>query len=174
VTRDWRLYIIRMIEVKQELFDADKERLWEYHWPRVAASEATLAHVENHLGFELDPEYREFLATGDGWPWFFHSACLFGSSELLGSPALLAANAMLDVAAPYIESQCGVQRSAVFPIASASMDKDIFFMQIQNGVLCPPIVWWAGEEIDRYVSFAEFFASMIEYNKRSLKALREE
>ncbi len=173
--RDWRPFIIRMIEVLQALYEADKERLWEYHWPRVAASEVTLARVEKQLGFELDPEYRGFLAAGDGWPWFSQSVkLLFGSSELLGSPALLAANAMLDVAAPYIESQCGVQRSAVFPIASSPMDKDIFFMQIQDGVLRPPIVWWAGEEIDRYVSFAEFFASMIEYNKLSLKELREE
>lgn len=173
--RDWRPLIVSMIEVQQALFEADKEHLWEYHLPRVAASEATLARVERHLGFKLEPEYRGFLAMADGWPWFSQSVkLLFGSPELLGSPALLVADAMLDAAESYLEAQCGVQRRAVFPIAVSPRDKDVFFMQLQDGVLRPPIVWLAGEEIDRYISFAEFFASMIEYNKLSLKALKEE
>ena len=171
--RDWRPLIVSMIEVQRALFEADKERLWEYHLPRVAASEATLARVERHLGFQLDAVYRAFLAMADGWPWFSQSVkLLFGSPELSGSPALLVANAMLDAAEPYLEAQCGVKRSAVFPIAVSPMDRDVFFMQLQECVLRPPIVWLAGEEIDRYVSFAEFFASMIEYNKLQLKALR--
>lgn len=169
--RDWRPLVVEMIHLQQALSDADKERLWEYHLPRVAASEVTLARVERHLGFKLEPEYRSFLATADGWPWFSQSVSLFGSSELLGGSALVSAHSMLDAAEPYIESRCGFQRNCVFPIAASLRDRDIFFMQTTAGNLLPPIVWLAGEEVDRYVSFSEFFASMIEYSKLDLKAM---
>ncbi|MBD8526817.1 SMI1/KNR4 family protein [Pseudomarimonas arenosa] len=160
-----------MIRIKQATCEADKERLWEYHWPRVAASEVALIEVERHLGFELDPGYRNFLAVADGWPSFFQGVNLFGTPELLGGPAMLAANEILDAAEPYLEVQCGIGRPSAFPIAASARDKDVFFMQLQGSALQPPLVWWAGEEVDRFASFSDFFASMVEYNKLELKAL---
>lgn len=172
--QDWRPLIVKMVEVRQAIDEADRERIWEYHWPRVGASEAQLSTVEQHLGFRLDLEYRTFLSAADGWPWFSQSVCLFGTNELFGSPMLLAANEMLDVCAPYLTECCGIARSSVFPVAASAIDKDVFFMQVRGGVLMPPLVWLAGEEVDRFESFGEFFASMIKYSQLDLQSLLKE
>jgi hypothetical protein len=71
---DWKTEIAVAWKVLQAVQDADREGLWSYHLPRVAASEQELRDTERILGFGIDPMYRAFLTYANGWPDFHHSA----------------------------------------------------------------------------------------------------
>jgi hypothetical protein len=36
------------------------------------------------------------------------------------------------------------------------------------------VIWFAGEEIDRFFDFDEFFLAMVEYNRRELEDMKEQ
>jgi hypothetical protein len=98
--KDWRPAIVRMVEIKQAIYEADTDGLWEYHLPKVAATEDEIAAVEARLGIRLDPQYREFLRYANGWPSFYQSVDLFGTEDLAGGPMMDHVNEMLDVIEP--------------------------------------------------------------------------
>lgn len=35
---DWKLNIVALVYVRDQLMKADKEKIWEYHWPNIAAT----------------------------------------------------------------------------------------------------------------------------------------
>jgi hypothetical protein len=172
--RDWRLHIVRLVQIKQELFEADDEKLWTFHLPSIAASERQITEAEQALGFCLELEYRSFLKCANGWRAFYQTVDLFGTEDLCGGERMVAANAALDQLSPRMLEQSGVSRGELIPIAATTMDLDIFAMRLVSGVLCSPVIWFAGSEIDRFSSFEEFFASMTEYNRRELLAMRNQ
>jgi hypothetical protein len=169
--RDWRPDIVRLVEIKQAIDDADVERLWEFHLPRVAATEEELSDTEVAIGTRLDPEYREFLGYANGWPSFFHTIDLFGTDDLTGSARLDIAIQKLDAVEPVVYEQSGLQRDALVPVASTTEDLDLFVMPVSDGQQWPPVVWLAGDEVERFASFGEFVDAMIEYNVRELATL---
>jgi hypothetical protein len=169
--RDWRPDIVRLVEIKQAIDDADVERLWEFHLPKVAASEEELRDAEVALGTRLDPQYREFLGYADGWPSFFHTIDLFGTDDLAGSGRLDIANQKLDAVEPVVYEQAGLRRDALVPIASTTEDLDLFVMPVSDGQQGPPVVWLAGDEVERFGSFDDFVDAMIDYNVRELATL---
>ncbi|MFF3842427.1 hypothetical protein [Streptomyces sp. NPDC001930] len=44
--------------------------------------------MAGRLGHELDRAYASFLLAADGWPALFQDIDVFGTGELLGSPAM--------------------------------------------------------------------------------------
>lgn len=170
--RDWRSEIVRMVEIKQAISEADAEGLWEFHLPKVAAAPEALKSVERLLGFKLDPEYRDFLGYAAGWPSFFQSIDLFGVDDLAGSPRMDLARQLVAGLEPVVLEQAGLRADQLVPIAATTVDLDVFVMPVTDGVQRPPVVWLAGYEIERFSSFDDFFLAMIEYNSRELSALR--
>lgn len=171
--RDWRTEIVRMVQIKSAIQDADHDGLWEYHLPRVAATEDELRVVEAQLGVRLDAQYREFLSFANGWPSFFQSVDLFGTDDLAGGPRMEIANEMLNAMEPSVFEQAGVTRIAVVPIAVTTVDLDVFVMRVLDQHLASPVIWLAGDEIDRFASFDQYFVAMLAYNERELAALSD-
>lgn len=171
MARDWRPEIVRMVQIKQAIAEADVQGLWEFHLPRVAATPERLAALEAALGIRLDPEYREFLGYADGWPSFFQSVDLFGVDDLAGGPRMDVSRQMLAAVEPAVLERAGLHAVHLLPIAATTVDLDLFVMPVVDGTQKPPVVWLAGYEIDRFESFEEFFLAMIEYNARELAAL---
>lgn len=66
--RDWRPDIVQLAMIKQAIYEADSAGLWDYHYPRVAATPEELNRAEQDLGFRIEPGYRSFLGYGNGWP----------------------------------------------------------------------------------------------------------
>ena len=62
----------------------------------------------------------------------------------------------------------------LLPIGKAEHDRDIFLLAKSGSRLAGAVFWHAGEEVDRFASFEDFFLSMIEYNKQDLNDLRQE
>lgn len=170
MARDWRPAIVRMVEIKQAIFEVDSEGVWEFHLPKVAATAGDLAEVERDLGWRLDADYREFLGYANGWPSFFQSVDLFGTGDLEGGPRMEIAQQMLAAVEPNVLEAAGFRDVPLIPIAASAVDLDLFVMPVVGGQQAPPVVWLAGYEVDRFKSFEDFVLAMIEYNARELAA----
>lgn len=160
-----------MVQIKQAISAADVNGLWEFHLPRVAAGAAALSSVEDLLGVQLDPEYRSFLSYADGWPSLFQSVDLFGVADLARGPRMDIAQELLANLEPDALRAAGLHGTQLLPVAATTVDLDLFVMPVAHGRQQPPVVWFAGYEIDRFETFHEFFLAMIEYNHRELTAL---
>jgi hypothetical protein len=155
---NWPAQIVRMVKVKEALAAADKQHLWGRHLPEVGASEEQLEAVERKLGKALDPHYREFLKFANGWRSFYQNVDLFGTAELVGGEKIDYARRLL-TATP--DDVLKVPRGQLLPIAATLEDRDLFVLDSRTG----EVIWLAGEEIDRYPSFDEYFVAMIAYNQ---------
>ncbi|MGH8777286.1 MAG: SMI1/KNR4 family protein [Jiangellaceae bacterium] len=169
--RDWRPEIVRMIQIKQAIAEADTEGVWEFHLPKVAATPEELTAVEHGLGFRFDAGYREFLGYANGWPSFFQSVDLFGVDDLAGGPRMDVARQVLEAIEPVVLEQAGLFDTRLIPIAATTVDLDLFVMPVVDGQQVPPVVWLAGYEVDRFKTFEDYALAMIEYNARELEAL---
>ncbi|MGM9922215.1 MAG: SMI1/KNR4 family protein [Bhargavaea sp.] len=167
----WKDHIAVMHLVKQELVKRDKDKLWPHHLPEVGATEEQLQAAEMALGFSLDSQYREFLLYADGWKGFIQTVDLFGSGQLTGSGVLDDAMALLDSVEPDVLECSGVAKEHLLPIAASSFDKDLFVIALQGSPAPGTVIWFAGEEIDRFQNFEDFFLAMIDYNREEVLAL---
>lgn len=171
MARDWRPEIVRMAQIKQAIFEADAAGLWEFHLPKVAATSEDLTQVEAALGFRLDRDYREFLGYANGWPSFFQSVDLLGTDDLVDGPRMDIARRMLAAVEPVVLERAGLQTAQLVPVAASTVDLDLFVMPVIDGQQQPPVVWLAGDEIDRFKTFEDYILAMIDYNARELAVL---
>lgn len=169
---DWKQRIVELVLVKQKLAELDTKGLWQYRLPAVAASEPRLNAVEAHLGEALDPAFRAFLLHADGWPAFYQTVDLFGSNDLLGSDRFRHATEMLDYVEPVVLTASGLRREDLLPIAVSPVDLDLFVMTRRSASRPGVVVWLAGQEIDRFPSFDEYFRAMVDYNRLEVQHLR--
>jgi hypothetical protein len=139
----------------------------------LAASEAQLAEVEAKIGEDLDPFYRQFLSYADGWPAFFQTVDLFGASDLLGGPRFQHAAEILGFVEDSVLDRAGVRRDDLLPIAASPVDLDLCVMTRRAAMSPGTVIWLAGSEIDRFPSFDDYFAAMVDYNRLELQKLRE-
>ncbi|MBL2434413.1 SMI1/KNR4 family protein, partial [Klebsiella pneumoniae] len=51
-------------------------------------------------------------------------------------------------------------------------DKDLFVLCLPNSSRSGEIIWFAGEEIDRFKNFDEYFLAMVDYNREEILALK--
>lgn len=163
-----------MIQIKQAIFEADTGGLWEFHLPKAAATPSDIARAERALGSRLDPEYREFLGYANGWPSFFQSIDLLGTDDLIEGPRMVLAQRMLAAVEPAVLEQAGLHTVGLIPIAASTVDLDVFVMRVIDGEQKPPVVWLAGDEIDRFGTFEDYVVAMIAYNARELAVLTGE
>jgi hypothetical protein len=61
-----------------------------------------------------------------------------------------------------------VPRDRLLPIATTLEDRDLFVLDLETG----EVIWLAGEEIDRYPNFDEYFAAMVAYNQQEIESAR--
>ncbi|SEI94068.1 SMI1 / KNR4 family (SUKH-1) [Bhargavaea ginsengi] len=168
---DWKDQIAVMHLVKQELMKRDKDRLWPHHLPEVGATEEQMQEAEKALGFPLDPQYYEFLMHADGWKGFLQTVDLLGTRELMGSPLMDEALALLGAIEPDVLDDSGFSREQLLPIAAGTHDRDLFVIALPDSPAPDTVIWFAGEEIERFESFEEYFLAMVDYNREEVEAL---
>ncbi|UTR14133.1 SMI1/KNR4 family protein [Salipaludibacillus sp. LMS25] len=169
---DWKENIATMVLVKQELMEIDKENLWPHHFPEVAASDKDIESLELQLGYDLDPIYRGFLKYANGWKGFYQTIRLFGTKELNQSIIMKYAQTLLGVIEDDVLNESQLSRYNSLPIAATSFDKDLFVLGMPNSEISGKVIWFAGEEIDRFENFNEFFLAMIDFNRNEILALK--
>lgn len=168
---NWPKEIVTMAGIKSEVAKADREKLWPYALPRVAAEPAQIAAAEAELGVALDPQYREFLSYADGWPAFFQRIDLFGTAELRGNERMQHAREMLGYLEPIVLQSAQVERADLLPIAATTRDLDLFVMTRPADGRPAQVIWFAAYEVQRFDSFQEYFLAMQDYNRREASAL---
>lgn len=173
MNEEWRDRIVAMIYVKQEIMKLDVEQIWPHHLPEMAASEEALKKTEENLGFKINQDYREFLKMANGWKGFLQTVHLFGTQDLLGSQIMQYAQSLLGYVEDDVIKSTGFLREELLPIAATKYDKDLFVMTLPNSQKPGTIIWLAGEEIDRYANFTEYFLAMIEYNRLLVKDMKD-
>ena len=169
---DWKAEIARLVYWKQVIAENDKSGALPWKLPRVGAKPEEMADVEAALHQKLPTQYREFLSLANGWEGFYVCTNLFGTSDLAGQ---LARSVMerLDVQAYMSSSPWSL--GEVMPIGGSDVDVDVFLLVLDDATNLPGgVVWLAGEEVDRYSSFHDFFAAMVNYNARIANKLAEQ
>jgi hypothetical protein len=169
---NWKEQIAVGWLVKQAMMETDIEKIFPYHLPKVAAGKAEIDEAERALGQPLDERYKEFLRNANGWPAFWHSADLFGTQDLIGGERKNAGEFLLSMLPDSVLSQNNLNRADLLPICATKLDKDIFVL----GRPCSPspgiVVWFAGEEVERFPTFDDFFLAMVEYAKQDVEWLK--
>jgi hypothetical protein len=169
---DWKKRIVELLYIKQTIADLDSRGLWQYRLPGLAAREEKLEAVERHLGEPLDPRYREFLRYAGGWPAFYQTVDLFGPDDLLGGDRFRHATEMLGYVEDRVLRSAGVSKASLLPIAASPVDLDLFVMPRMLAPQPGTVIWLAGDVVDRFPSFDEYFLAMMDYNRAEVEALR--
>lgn len=165
---NWAEEISTLVYVKQVLAECDQEGVWPHHLPAVAATAEQVAAVEIALGFPLDISYANFLRHANGWRGFYQTVDLFGTDDLLGSRRQSAAEALSLIDHGVIETQ-RVDFEDMVPIATSKVDRDLFVLLSSRSKRAGEILWFAGELIESFSSFGEFFLAMIDYNRAEVE-----
>ncbi len=171
-TKGWKDWIAQMALIKEVVAEADHEGLWEHRLPRVGATESQLHAVEQHLAEPLDPTYREFLECAAGWPAFLQTVDLFGPEELLGNERFRHAQEMAGYLEDEVLKKSRVRREDLLPMAASPVDRHLFVMTRKSAPQPGAVIWFDGDEVDRFPSFDEFFLAMLDYNRNEIEALR--
>ena len=170
---NWKDNIATLMIVKQELMKQDVKHLWPHHFPEVGASEEKIRILEKELGYTLDQKYRDFLKYANGWKGFYQTVDLFGTEQLSNSAIMNYAKTLLDAIDEKVIIESGFYRNQLLPIAVTEFDKDLFVLCSSNSSKPGAVIWFAGEEIDRFENFYDYFLSMIDYNREEILALIE-
>lgn len=168
--RDWPREIAIGVVVRQRLAEVDKLPLYDYPFPRVAATPQDIATAEDALGRPLDPRYRDFLGFANGWPKFIQDIDLFGTTDLLpGGQIELANESLLILDSCGAFDPLGITREQLLPIAASTTQTDLFLIHLQEPGVVSPVLWMAGELIESYPSFDEFYLAMLDYQRRQIQ-----
>lgn len=168
---DFKPYIGKAWLLKQATMETDTKRVWSYHLPEVAATEKDILETEKQLGHTIDPRYRAFLLCANGWKAFYHAVDLFGTNDLINGERHETGEYVFSCLEDGVLKSSKLTRSDLLPIAVAKHDRDLFVLGRPQSSVAGKVFWFAGEEIECFSSFDEYFLSMIEYNKRTLDRL---
>lgn len=169
---DWKQEIAVAWLVKQAMMELDEKRIFPYHLPNLAASAEQISTAEQIIGYSLDPKYKEFLKQANGWPAFWHSTDLFGTEDLLDGPRKETGDFQLSLLDESVLKGVGLRREELLPIGATKFDRDLFVLT--NPPSNPPrrVIWFAGEVIERFSSFDDYFRAMVNLSRMDVERFR--
>jgi hypothetical protein len=154
----WQDRIAIMFLIQEEIQKLDKVGLWQYYYPELAATEQQLIVAESHLGHTIDDYYRDFLMCANGWKSFSQTINLFGSEDLMGSDLMNYALDILNVMDnAYSFEYTGFSKEDFLPIAATYEEKDLYVITRPTSRQPGIVIWFSGQEIERYQNFEEYF-----------------
>jgi hypothetical protein len=166
---NWKEQIAIAWLVKQACMELDKKNIFSYHLPNLAATEESIVLAEKKLGCRLDEKYRAFLQHADGWPCFWHNVDLFGTNDLIEGVKKETGEFALSMLDEEVLTKSGVKRHELLPIAATPVDKDLFVITKPSCRTPGSVLWFAGEEVERFKSFDDFFIAMTEYSRGDIQ-----
>lgn len=161
---DWKADIARVVYWKQIAAEHDRANALPWKLPRVGATPQAIDAAERTLGRRLPSQFREFLGFADGWQGFHISTDLFGTPDFVGR------RDQVVMERPEVQdfmSGASLRSHEVVAIGASDFDLDVFLLVADEARELPGgVLWFAGQEVDRYPSFHDFFAAMVNYNAR--------
>ena len=171
---DFRDAIALLWKIKEETMQVDKKNVWQYCLPNIAATEIQFSKAERHLNHIIDPRFKAFLACANGWQSFYQSVDLFGTESLVGGSQNQCGDFLLSHLDESLLKKSGFSRQELLPIAATKLDRDLFVITRPSSSVPGTVIWFAGEEVDRFSDFDEFFLAMLEYNRTELEYFKRE
>lgn len=157
----------QMISIKNEMHTLDVKQIYRYYEPNNGCSLEEISKVEDCLGIKFDNQYKEFLQYVNGWKECYRLVSFLGTKELLGSKEMDVAKEVLEIVCP-LDEELEFKQDELLPIAVDEYGSDLF-------VLTPPIngengmvIWFAGQEIERFASFEVFRDTILQYMSQEL------
>jgi hypothetical protein len=173
-TIDWQSHIDSLAEVHALIKRFDIDDPFDYGTPSAAATEDELLGVETHLGEALDPQYRAFLRTANGWPAFSCDFDLFGTDDLLGGPRMQMALELLSYLVREPVPDYVVVAEDLLPIAVSQTNIDVFFISRRHTAHPGRVFWYAGARIEEYETFEAFFLHALALRRTALEEARKQ
>jgi hypothetical protein len=167
---EWMKELVIARLVKQKVADADTQGLWEHPAPSPGAPEERIEAAADRIGVTFDDEHRAFLGHCDGWSGFWHSCDLFCTQDYVGSERFGRAMVLMETLEP-LHELCGYERDELLPIAVSRHDIDVFAIARSDSHLPGRVFWFAGQLIDQFPSFSEWFLAMVDYNRLDYQQL---
>jgi hypothetical protein len=112
------------------------------------------------------------LLHANGWRAFFQSIDLFGTEDLVGGPLHDKVEQLLDSLEP-LKPLCGVERQHCLPIGVSRDGIDLFLISRRTSPNPGVVYWIAGQLIDQYPNFDEFYLAMVDYNRAEAESLQK-
>jgi cell wall assembly regulator SMI1 len=156
-------WIKQMLTVREEMCSLDFKKLYRYCPPNKGCSQEDIRRAEARLGVRLDAQYADFLRYANGWREFFGDISLFGTQELAGSPELDMARELLELVYP-LNPHLAFQKEDLLPIAIDEAGRGFFVLAPSARGGPGAVIWFAGQEVERYASFHDFLRSILQYN----------
>lgn len=170
---DWSELIGFSATLRRQLSELEPD-LSPFTMPRLGATEESLAEAGQRLGVELDGQHRDLLRHVNGWPLFFTYTDLLGTDELGAGSLWQKGRELLDLY--YLEAPVPSDfpaRYELLPIAVGEMVTDVFVLWM-NGPETDggrPVLWLAGEEVDRWSNVREWLLSVNQYLQNDIVKL---
>lgn len=154
----WPDLIAAMGQLREQVSQVDPG--FEFTIPHLAATPEQIAAAEQRLGHPLDPQHKEFLSSGNGWPEFYMGSALLGTEELGQGMAWAEVNDELDAFYSSLEDPAVVPpRDQIYPISFDPGGSTIFAIWKDGPVTDGghPVLWLPWSDTEPYENFFEFF-----------------
>ncbi len=159
---NWKKEIAVAYLVREKVKEADTKGVFKYHLPALAATESDLLEAEKKIGERLSEPYREFLKCANGWRSVLQNIDLFGSENFEFAEELL--DTLNDVR---LVVECS--RNELLPIGVSRLDGDVIAMSRSCSSKSGKVFWLAGQLVDEFPNFQEFFLAMVDYNRANVQ-----
>jgi hypothetical protein len=159
---EWKTEIARIVHWKQIAAQHDKRRALPWSLPKLGAKPEQILQAEATAGAPFSAEFKELLLLANGWKGFYILIDLFGTEDFITGRSE-EVNQRPEIRDYVVRS--GFVASHVVPIGASNAELDVFLMVSPTSTTDPgAVLWWANEEIDRFATFRDFFAAMVNYN----------
>lgn len=165
---DWKFLIVQMAYWKQIEADHDPDGL-QWYLPKVGAKWAQISAAEAASGIKFPVQYKDFLSFANGWREFSVDTNLFGTDDFFNGHVTQVCRRS-DLAA-FVRA--GRLEQSI-PIGASEFNPEVFLLISDDASVLPGgVIWYHSEEMDRYLSFYEFYASMTNYQALAAKRIAE-
>ena len=172
MNEDWKLAVSRIAYWRQIAHDHDNLGAFPWHLPHVAADKSQIAEAEKAAGFDFPSEFRTLLSVINGWRGFYMGVDLFGTDDFISGRSSEVKRQ--DEISDFIRD-AGFQGDDVIVIGASEEEIDTFILVSESNASLPGgVLWWAGDEIDRFAGCKAFFEAMVNYNAHIANKLVQE
>ena len=170
---DWKSEIAMTFLIKKAIFERDIDNLYKFHYPHVGATEGEIQHAERTLGASFPQLMRDFLLCADGWDGFaVGNSDLFSTRDYIGTERFNnARNELIELKRENVFDKISKSGYVFTPISASEETIDIYVILTSDDENNGNIFWFAGDLIEKYKDFIEFYRSMREYDERHLLKL---
>jgi hypothetical protein len=154
----WPDLIAAMGQLREQVSQVDED--FEFTIPHLAATPEQIAAAEQRLGHALDPQHKEFLSYGNGWPEFYMGNTLLSTEELGQGMAWAEITETLDAFYSSLEDPSVVPpRSQIYPFSFDPGAATVFAIWKDGPVTDGghPVLWLPAVDTEPYENFFDFF-----------------